>query len=328
MNTIPYSATILATFAIISLTGCAKKEADPSPSSCFSQFDINTEWSNETEVPIDGYSENAMEPKAAPDEVVLFWNDKPAAGDSAMNLHYAVKQGNGRYQYIGTVTGTVNNTELDGVAAMDATSSTPNFYFVSTRTYASNNRSLYGGVLTVTGPNALQIDNVSGVDAAVTANAGGTIDMDIDVSSDGTIMVASRAVFSGQAFPDTSRLVFFNLNPTTRQASAMPESDALLANVNVPNCRIYAGNLSADKKELYYTALPLGVPGEQDFRIVVSKRNSLVEPFGKGAVIAGIFGRSIEGPSISGPNEGATSLFYHKFDPATSRYKIYKVTRN
>jgi hypothetical protein len=111
---------------------------------------------------------------------------------------------------------------------------------------------------------------------------------------------------------------------SSRSASPYSESDRLLKNVNYSGCTVYAGTLSADLKELYFTLFPTGTPEADKFRIVVAKRNSIQEPFGQGAVIENITGASVEGPSISSDGK---KLFFHKKDSATNRFKIYQVTR-
>lgn len=310
---------------------CASK-TDPKPAqasgekikTCFEQLGENTEWSVPVEVPIDGYSGSAMEPKFAADQMVLFWNDKPAAGDSEMNIHYAVKQVSGRYQYAGLLAGTVNNTALDGVPAIDQSGQ---FYFVSLRSYESDQQTVYGGQVQVTGPGTLQIVDVSAADAAVSFKQNGKLDMDIDISWDGTLMVASRAIFSGKSYPDESFLDFFVVS--NRTAAPMSGSAELLKNVNLSECRVYAGTLSNDLKELYYTVLPHSqTVSDKDFRMVVAKRNSTNDPFGTGQIIQAFSTSSspaiVEGPAIS--VDGKT-LFFHKYDSETSKFKIYKSTR-
>lgn len=319
---------ILPTGFLLMFGSCAVLETSkdsntgaPAGPSCFQQLGSNTEWSSETEVEIDGYSQNAMEPKMSADQVVLFWNDKPAS-DDAMNIHYAVKQGSGRYLYIGTLPGTVSTTDLDGVPSID---SLGNFYFTSLRTYTSNKQSIFGGQISVLGPNSLQVVSVAAADSNVSFQQNGRVDMDVDVSWNGTLMIASRAVFSGQAYPDTSYLELFNVS--SRVANVLSTSSDILKNVNLSACRVYAPSLSSDLLELYYTVIPTNiVPGPLDLKVVVSKRGSTSEPFGTGAIISGITGELTEGPAIT-YDDGGKTLFYHKKDPASGRFKIFKVSR-
>lgn len=319
-------STFLFSFllAFISCTTPESSKIDAPPNSsqeslsCFDQLGANTEWSAESEIFIDGYNANAMEPKTSADGVVLFWNDKPSS-DSLMNIHYAIKQSNGRYSYVGTLPGSVNANFLDGVPAID---SAGNFYFVSIRSYATNFQSIFGGQIQVLGPNSLQVVNVSPADANVTQNQNGKLDMDIDISWDGGTLIASRASFSGNAYPDSSQLALFNVS--SRIASPSSNSDQLLENINLKACRVYAGTLSNDLRELYFTAIPMKTANAEDFRVVVAKRASTSVPFGIGNIIQGISGSVTEGPALS--MDGKT-LFYHKLDQLTGRYKLYKVSR-
>ena len=256
------------------------------------------------------------------DQITLFFNDKPPTGDSDMNIHYAVRQSNGRYQYIGTLPGTVASGALDGVPAIDTSA---RFYFVSSRSYSSNFQMIYGGLVQVLGPNSLNIISVASADNSVTTGRAGVVDMDIDVSWDGTLMVASRAQFSGKPYPDSSKLILFDMDTTSRQAQIKSNSDTLLAQVNNENCVIYAGNFSTDLKELYFSFFPKNSTDLNAFRVAVSKRASTTENFGQPEIISGISGQLTEAPSVTYNDSGKT-LFYHKFDQASGRFKIYKVT--
>ncbi len=306
---------------------CATKpaaEVVPVTPGCLASLGTNTEWSGETEISITGYTGNAMEPRISSDQVTLFFNNK-TSNDTEMDIHYALKTAANTYLYKNTLTGTVSPTSLDGVPAVD---SAGRFYFVSTRSYGSNLRTLYSGQAAVVAGPALEIQNVASADAAVTLNQAGKLDMDIDVSWDGALAVASNADFTGGlAYPDTSRLAFYNVDTSTRIFSPNTNSSTLLANVNLSQCRVYAGSLSNDLLELYYTVFPSGSSfASTDFKLVVSKRASTSLPFGTGQIISGVSGELLEGPSITFNDSGKT-LFYHKKDPVSGNFKIYKVTR-
>src|SRR5438309_11063163 len=104
----------------------------------------------------------------------------------------------------------------------------------------------------------------------MTTGQNGILDMDQDVSWDGTQMVVSRAHFSGGPLPDASRLVLFGVS--SRIAFSIPGGESLLSKVNLSACRVYAGSLSRDGNELYYTLIPASAQSPSDFRIAVSKR--------------------------------------------------------
>lgn len=321
----PLTALVLSIATILLALSCTTPggifSSESSNSDCTQNLASNDEWSNEVEIQIDGYSANAMEPKISADESVLYWNDKPASDDE-MNLHYAIRQSPGRYLYRGTLSGTVAPKHLDGVPALDTRG---NFYFVSTRSYSANFQTLYTGKVEKLDSGHQRITNVVAADQGVSAKKLGTVDMDIDVSWDGTLLIVSRAIFSGRPFPDASQLQLFKVSNGT--AALHSEATAWLQNVNRPECRVYAGTLSGDKKELYYTILPAGSRlRPDDFRILVSKRESLKEAFGPGAIISGIKGEFIEGPSLT-LADGGKSLYYHRREPKSERFKIYKVSR-
>lgn len=304
-----------------SCSSSSSKDSTSPSSACLSQFGTNTEWSNETEVTIGNYSANAMEPKISADQVVLFWNDKPSSDDQ-MNIHYAVKDGGGVYQHVGTLPGTVNGSALDGVPAIDTLG---NFYFVSLRNYGSNSRTIFGGTVSVPGAGTLEIQSVAPADASASAATAGTVDMDIDVSWDGTEMIVSRATFTGLPYPETSRLLLFNVS--SRQLAIRSDTESATAAINVANCRVYAGSFSHNKLELYFTVMPTGeITSGDNFRIGVATRASASDPFTNPKLIQGLSGSYIEGASPT-HNDSSRTLFYHRFDSVAGRFKIYKSTR-
>lgn len=288
---------------------------------CFEQLGINTEWSNEVEVPIDAYGGSAMEPKISADQMVLFFNNKTAS-DTEMDVHYAVKQPSGRFQYAGTLPGTVVPNVLDGVPSMDAAG---NFYFTSMRNYGAAFRTIYSGQLTLNA-GGLSVVNVAPADNALGQGQMWWFDMDADVSWDGQFAVISRADFSSQlAYPDSSHLVFVSVQ--ARQLQPVANGVEILKNVNLSDCRVYAPSLSNDLKELYYTVLAKKANGEFDFRVVVSKRANTTDSFSVGSVISAIPGGVVaEAPSITF-DDGGKTLYFHKKDLAADKFKIYKVTR-
>ncbi len=296
-------------------------EEAPVSTGCLAGLQNSSEFSGvETEITLSGFSGNAMEPRISHDQVVLFFNDKPSS-DTNMNVHYAIRQSPTLYNYIGTVPGTVANGFLDGVPAID---SSGNFYFVSNRDYPSNYQMLFSGVLSVLGPSSLQIVSVAAADAAVKRTIPGALDMDMDVSWDGTLAIVSRANFSGKAYPDSSRLELFDIS--SRALQTRSDGQSVFANVNRAGCVVYAGAMSSDKKELFYSLFPTEAPTGADFRVLIAKRSSTSEPFAAGQVISGITTNFAEGPSLS-IDDGGKTLYYHRYDPTSSSFKIYKITR-
>lgn len=319
---------------LLAFNNCAKTsstiEITPTSNACLAQLGTNSEWSTETAVTITGYSGHTMEPQISADGVVLFFNDK-IPGDTDMDIHYAAKQPDGTFAYVGKLSGADVLNVMDGVPAIDASN---RFYFMSLRDYGlgtpARYRSMFQGTLTNT--SGLALTNVIHADSNFpngTAPSGGKtyLDMDLGVSWDGTLAVIASTVFSaGNGYPDTSTMALYDINQTTRQFSVNSNSAAYMANVNVSGCKIYAPSMSLDNKELYYTVLQYSGSGTAEFRIVVSKRNTVNEAFGTPAVIQAITGYATEGPSISYVDGGKT-LYYHKQDSVSGKFVIYKVTR-
>lgn len=177
-----------------------------------------------------------------------------------------------------------------------------------------------------------QVENLDKADNNVTRAKFLNIDMGIDVSWDGTQMLISRADFKlFRGYPEQSYLELVNIpikdGISTRQAVSHLQSGAILKEVNWPGCRVYAASLSDNFLELYYTIFPMDenlAPG--NFRIVVAKRKNKSGAFTKGQIISAIKGDFTEAPSVSAT--AGKSLFYHRIEMKSGKFRIFKVTRN
>ncbi len=298
------SATILS-LALV-LTVC--RDSDPVTSAPAK----NLEWGNEAPVAITGYTGNAMEPKLSADDQVLFFNDKPAAGDSQMELHYATRVSATQYQYGGLLTGANINGFLDGVPAIDAAS---NLYFISLRSYASDQDTLYGGTYA-----SGSVSGTARLGQQIVNTGAGELIMDIDVTPDGNFLILSRAVFTGGSVPAKA-----DLDLAAKAGGVfvrVPAAAALLAAVNTREHLEYAATLSTDGLELYFTRA-VDITQESGLRIMVAERPDASSNFGAPAEIAGISGTATEGPSLSADQK---SLYFHKRSE-TGVFGIYRVTR-
>lgn len=299
---------------------------------CFEELGTNSEWSNETEIPIIGFTGNANEPQISADGVVLLFNNK-TDNDDEMDVHYAVKQPDGSYVYGGVLGGASINGVMDGVPATDASN---NFYFMSIRNYGTGSparyRTLFGSKFSLGAGGALSVVNIAPADSSFPNGTAPTptaipLDMDIGVSWDGTKAIVARTTFiPGKKFPDVSQLEIFNVNPLTRQLFVDATSNTTLQNVNLEGCFLYAPTMSIDKLELYYTVTEFDKNNDPVFKLVVAKRANVAEAFGKGSIISAVTGEFFEGPSISN-HDGGKTLYYHKLDAASGKFKIFKVTR-
>lgn len=295
---------------------------------CLEKFAANNEWSNETEIEITGYAESAMEPQISADENTLFFNNKTDS-DKEMDIFFAVRTDAvkfpNRYEFKGQVHGVNDEGTLDGTPAVDRLN---NFYWVSMRDYGKNYQTVYSAKLTPQN----HVENILVADNSVTRAKFLNIDMGIDVSWDGTLMLISRADFKlFRGYPEQSYLevadIPFKDGASLRTAARNPQSDAILKEVNWPGCRVYAASLTENFLELYYTVFPMGNKlSKGNFRILVAKRKNKSDPFTKGQIISAIKGEFTEAPSVTA--KAGKSLYYHRADPKSGRFKIFKVTRN
>lgn len=311
----------MAFLTIVSCTASNQEAGTPSSLGCWDQRETNSEFQNEESISIVGYSGSAMEPRLAHDQVVLFFNDKPASGDTNMQIHYAIRQSATVYNYIGEVNGANASGSLDGVPAID---SSGRFHFVSLRNYSTTGKTLFTGTVNVLGPSSLEVQNTQSSDGAILAGGSSVVDMDLDVSWDGALAIVSRATFTGAAYPSASFLKLFDVS--NGLLAERSDSASILANVNQSGCTVYAASMSPDKLELFYTQFPSQNVVGEEFGVLVSKRATTSEPFGRGKVLSGLKGSYVEGPSVSG-NDGGKTLFFHRFDSAQGKFRIYKRTR-
>lgn len=314
-NECPFWLTksILVIALTMALTACNPgSSSDPEDRPPTPSATQNDEWSNEQEITITGYAGHAMEPKVFNGEQFLFWNNK-SSDDTQMDIHYATKTSATTYQYQGPLTGVNQNGVLDGVPAVDRAGS---FYFVSLRTYSTDYNSIFGGLFD-------GVSSVAGVGAKGTNVAEPValkLIMDIDSTADGNFLIVSRADFRGATggFPVASDLDLVAKSGAT--FVNIPAAQALFQNVNTSTHLEYAGTLSADGLELYFTRAVDLTAGK--LQIFVAKRASSDENFGAPAQIAAITGELTEGPALS---DDEKFLYYHK--RVSGVFKIYRVGR-
>lgn len=314
--------------ALLACSPPSQPAASPTPEARFEGYETNEDWQGEAPLVLRGFEGSAMEPRIAPDSRTLLFNDKPASGDRARQIHQALRDP-------GDPSGLtwIHQGEVEGVNAPGALDGSPalhvgpdgrgQLWFVSMRAYDGLQHfgSLWGGDLSFREGRWRMDSPPTPRDGAVELEEPGHVDMDVEVTPDGRRLIVSRASFSERGYPDRSRLTFFSLSPDGR-ALPDPDSDRLLAAVNDPGCRVYAGCLSADGRELYYSAFRF-VHGALPMRILVSKRDSPRDPFPKGRVIQAVTGARTEAPSLS--SDGRT-LYFHKQRPDGS-LGLYRVTR-
>jgi hypothetical protein len=263
-------------------------------------------FANPTRVTINGWSETAMEPFLSRDGQFLFFNN---SNDPSVDtdLHYATRVDDLTFAYGAPIGGANSTGTLDGVASEDDAGT---FYFITTRSYASNLVTLYRGAWDPLNGVVVGLQPVTGLPAS----AAGHVIFDAGVSPDGTTMAFAEGDYS------TGSLTSAVLGLATRDSAGnfhrSATSDATLAAVNGAATTQYAPCLSKSLLELYYTRIDGSVPA-----IYVATRDSTDAPFGVPRKLDAIVGFA-EAPTLSVDEK---ALYYHHLDGTT--FVIYRVTR-
>jgi hypothetical protein len=253
-----------------------------------------------------------MEPFITKNGDYLFFNSYQ--GVNGKDLYYADRISDITFEFKGEIQG-VNASYLDGNPTMDELN---NFYFVSTRNLDTANKTVYGGVFdsgTVTGLH--QIKGTINVPTPYWINKG------VEISKDENTLFTSNVKFSaGKTIPRKGDLRFAVktgnvLNTPSNQAD-------ILANINTDGAIEYAGELSADELELFYSQLTLSSPPV--FKLYHAKREQIDGVFGKPISIEAPFEDDVhafvEGPSLS---DDGSSLHNHKLE--NGAFSIFMLSR-
>jgi len=146
----------------------------------------------------------------------------------------------------------------------------------------------------------------------------GIIAFDIEISADGTTIYFADGDFSGgKGFPETADIVM--AVDTGSGFVRDPDSSTITANLNTTDLE-YASCISGDGLELFFTRLNIETLQTWIYR---STRPDIGVPFAAPELIDAIDG-FVEAPTLS-PDE--RSLCYHRLNPHTGLFEIYRVTR-
>lgn len=257
----------------------------------------------------------------------LFFNDA-GDGPAGKDLFYAVwMEDRGEFVVPGRLEGAdVVTSEVDGNPTMDRDG---NFYFVSTRDI-TDAISAHRGTFSFTpgSPPSASLSDIAKVQD-LSRHQLPWLNMGVHVAWDGADMLFSEAYFDVTP-PSLADIGMAQQNPEA-PGDFLRRADAasILATVNTEAHLEYAGALSYDGLELYFTRLanlqaaPVVIACCQ----MVATRGSPGEPFGEPRVIAAITPeRNLlhEAPSIS---PDGTTLYYHKHNAQTQRTELWAVTR-
>ncbi len=266
----------------------------------------NTEFARPRAVTIEGYNGTAMEPFLSRDGQYLFFNNSNDPGTNT-NLYYAQKVTDTDFRYIGEVRG-ANSPALEGVVSLDADG---NFYFVSTRSYEKEFKTLYQAKF-----RSGAVSDVATVEG-ISREKPWWLSMDAEISPDGESLYYVDNKFGSNNIPEISD-IFVADKKADGSFKKTSNSDEVFFNVNDGNLN-YAPAISRDGLELYFTRAKLA---EGKVQIYVAKRASISDAFGMPELVSGAEG-FVEGPTLS-PDEKL--MYYHK-KVGEGSYRIFVVSR-
>ncbi len=266
---------------------------------------------NEQKVVISGYKGNAMEPFISKDGKYLFFNN--LKGKTGKDIFYAERVNDTLFEFKGEVKG-VNTKFEEATPSMDKYG---NFYFISTRDIAKG--TVFCGVFC----NG-RVCNVHHVGGNINVSEPYWINMGASVFYDGNYLILSNAEFPGGVnFPERG-----NLKIAIRKGNNFEiarSSSAVLENINTNYGIEYAGELSTDKTELFYSQVVLSNPPV--FHLYYVERKSPEGVFGRPSPIQAPFEHDkfavVEAPTLSGDGK---KLYYHKLGK-DGVYSIYVIFR-
>lgn len=266
-----------------------------------------TAFSAPIAVTITGYTADAMEPFISKDGQFLFFNDRNDPSVDT-NLYFASRVDDQTFTFRGAVAG-ANSTSLDAVASLD---SLGNFYFVSTRSYATTLATVYSGTWSAAGG----VANVAAL-GGVSKQQGGSVNFDAEISADGQTLW-----FDDGRYSPFGVLQAASIAVASRQGAAFVRQGngtTLLASVN-SNGLNYAPSISVDGLELFFTRIDSTMPGAAP-AIYRSTRADIGSAFGPAALVAAASG-FVEAPSLSADGH---LLYFHKL--VNGSFVIYMLRR-
>ena len=275
---------------------------------------ISSEFSNEQKVNIIGYDGDAMEPYISRDEKYLFFNNHKGKNDK--DIYYAEKIDALNFQFKGEVQG-VNTPYVDGNPTMD---SNMNFYFITTRDIKPGDfNTIYMGIF-----EDGYVKQLKKIEGSINVDKKRWANMGVEITKDGDFMYTSNAHFKA----GTNSLSEGDIRFAIREGEKfnIPKNEKeILKNINTDYAVEYAGEVSDDGTELFYSQVTLSNPPQ--FKLYHAKRNNTAEPFGTSKFITEPFKKDknafVEAPTLS---SDGNRLYYHKLDGG--KFLIFMLSRN
>lgn len=263
---------------------------------------------------------NVQEPFISRDGQYLFFNT--AGIENEKDLLFAKWDVNqSSFVFQGEIQDVNTPNDLEGNPTMDAYS---NFFYINNRVAPAW---ISSGVFD---PDTMSIINnisISGPPSIEVSGSTATVNMGVEVSSDGNTLYFSRAVFlnageSNQTISASNILFAQKINGAFVYDETT--ADRIMQNINTNENLEYAACISKDELEFYFTrtlvsSIANPTPDSQIMRAV---RTDTTETFSLPKPVGGIPNhiKFVEAPTIYGD-----VLYYHQFDNGVAN--LYKVTR-
>ena len=270
-----------------------------------------TAFSNPEMVEIQGYSGEIMEPFISRDGKYLFFNNM---GDNKDIFYASLDIPTGTYIFEDFIAA-VNTPAVEGVPTLDNNN---RFYYISTFNYPPANAQILDTIYVGDfDPSSPSIVNNLAVVPDLDEGLMGHLNFDVEISPDGSVLYLVDGIFSGNPYPDASNFIYAvdSGSGFVRQT----DSAAIFININTDDLE-YAACISADGLEFFFTRLELSTLETEIFR---ATRSGLTSPFSAPQKISVISG-FVEAPTLS-PDE--KELYYHRRNPGTNKFELYRVTR-
>lgn len=264
-------------------------------------------------VSVTGYRDDLMEPLISKDGRFLLFNNSNSP-ETDTHIHIARRQGPLSFAYLGKLPGALSQSK-DYAPAMTASG---RMFFTSLRL-----RPRLLDTLLVGDFKNGRLSGATRVPGTISSHLPLWLNMDCEVSADGSILIISRARFSpGGHVPRESDLIVAELAEGRYRISS--GSRKIMAEVN-SSALEYAPCLSSDGLELFFTrageAMVKGRSQGNRLAILRCRRGSVDAPFEAPRRIASITG-FVEGPTLSADGR---ELFFHKRDE--EKFRIYRCLR-
>ena len=274
--------------------------------------DLYTAFGALEQVTVQGYDGDIMEPFISRDGAYLFFNSN---GTNKDIFYASYDEAADRFTYIGPIS-VLNSPAVDGVPTLDDDG---RFYYISTLNYPPSGASIFDTIYVGDfEPRSIDIVENLAVVPNLDQETFGHLNFDVEISPDGRRLYFVDGVFSGNAYPDSSDFVYAldTGSGFVRQA----DSAAVFAAINTTDLE-YAACISRDGLEFFFTRLDRQALTTTLWR---ATRAGLTEPFDPPRQVAGLDG-FYEAATLS-PDE--KRLYFHRLNPATGAFELYRMTRS